>query len=379
MNILVGMESNADMRLISTNVLKEKMVIGRTIWNEAGHPLLQKNAVITEGIIQKLKHLNIKYVYIEDSISNGIEIEETVSPEVRNKAIKHIQSSFKQVREAKGKQASYLLDQQSKVIGSIVDELLTVISNNNEMLMILSDAYIYDEYLYQHSFQVTMYSIAIAKELGYSYEDQRLIGIGALLHDVGKLVIPHEILKKPGQLTEEEFEKVKLHTRYGFDILRNLHSVSLLVAHCAFQHHERLDGSGYPRGLKGAEIHPFAKIIGVADVFDAITSNRVYRAKMLPSQALSIIENSSGIGFDEMIVEAFKRVIVKYPNGTVLQLSDMRRGVVAKQNPINAARPFVRVFEENGQLLAATYEISLVEHSNVHIVKEELEYRLSTE
>lgn len=367
------------MRLISTNVLKENMVIGRTIWNEAGHPLLQKNAVITEGIIQRLKHLNIKYVYIEDAISNGIEIEETVSPEVRNKAIKHIQSSFKQVREAKGKQASYLLDQQSKVIGAIVDELLTVISNNNEMLMILSDAYIYDEYLYQHSFQVTMYSIAIAKELGYSYEDQRLIGIGALLHDVGKLVIPHEILKKPGQLTEEEFEEVKLHTRYGFDILRNLHSVSLLVAHCAFQHHERLDGSGYPRGLKGAEIHPFAKIIGVADVFDAITSNRVYRAKMLPSQALSIIEKSSGIGFDEMIVEAFKRVIVKYPNGTVLQLSDMRRGVVAKQNPINAARPFVRIFEENGQLLAATYEISLLEHSNVHIVKEELEYRLSTE
>ena len=379
MNILVGMESNTDMRLISTNVLKENMVIGRTIWNEAGHPLLQKNAVITKGIIHRLKHLNIKYVYIEDSISSGIEIEETVSPEVRNKAINNIQSSFKQVKEAKGKQASYLLDQQSKMIGSIVDELLNAISNNNEMLMILSDAYIYDEYLYQHSFQVTMYSIAIAKELGYSYEDQRLIGIGALLHDVGKLVIPQEILKKPGKLTDEEFEEVKLHTRYGFDILRNLHSVSLLVAHCAFQHHERLDGSGYPRGLKGEEIHPYAKIIGVADVFDAITSNRVYRSKKLPSEALSIIEASSGIGFDEMVVEAFKRVIVKYPNGTVLQLSDMRRGVVAKQNPINAARPFVRVFEENGQLLAATYEISLVEHSNVHIVKEELEYRLSTE
>ena len=379
MDILVEMESNADMRLISTNVLKENMVIGRTIWNEAGHPLLQKNAVITEGIIQRLKYLNIKYVYIEDSISNGIEIEETVSPEIRNTAIKYVQSSFKKVRDAKGKQASYLLDQQSKMISTIVDELLNAISNNKELLMILSDAYIYDEYLYQHSFQVTMYSIAIAKELGYSYEDQRLIGIGALLHDVGKLVIPQEIIKKPGKLTEEEFEEVKLHTSYGFDILRNLHSVSLLVAHCAFQHHERLDGSGYPRALKGGEIHPYAKIIGVADVFDAITSNRVYRSKMLPSEALSIIEASSGIGFDKMVVEAFKRVIVKYHNGTVLQLSDMRRGVVTRQNTDNAARPFVRIFEENGQLLAATYEISLIEHPNVHIVKEELDYQLSSE
>ncbi len=319
------------------------------------------------------------YVYIEDSISNGIEIEETVSLEVRNKAIHHIQNSFNEVREAKGKQSSYLLDQYSKVISSIVDELMYVISKNNEMLMILSDAYIYDEYLYYHSVQVTMYSIAIARELGYSCEDQRLIGIGALLHDVGKLVIPQEIIKKPGKLTEEEFEDVKLHTKYGFDILRNLHSVSLLVAHCAFQHHERLDGSGYPRGLKGGAIHPYAKIIGVADVFDAITSNRVYRSKKLPSEALSIIEASSGIGFDKMVVDAFKRVIVKYPNGTVLLLSDMRRGVVAKQNPDDAARPFVRVFEENNQLLSSTYEISLAEHPEVHIVKEELDYQLSSE
>ena len=265
------------MRLISTNVLKENMVIGRTIWNEAGHPLLQKDAIITPGIIQRLKQLNIKYVYIEDSISNGIEIEETVTPEVRNKAVAHIQNSFKEVRDAKGKQASYILEKHTKVIGSIVDELLNAITQSKEMLMILSDAYIYDEYLYHHSFQVTMYALATAKEMGYSYEDQRLIGIGAMLHDVGKLMIPSEILKKPGKLTDEEFEEMKLHTRYGFDILRNLHSVSLLVAHCAFQHHERLDGSGYPRGLKGQEIHPFAKIIGVADVFFSFhTFSRIF-------------------------------------------------------------------------------------------------------
>ena len=367
------------MRLISTSVLKESMVIGRTIWNEAGLPLLQKEAVITEAIIQRLKTLNIMYVYIEDSISNNIAVEETVSPVVRHKAVSYIRSSFEKVKEAKGKQASFLLDQNSKKIISIVDELLNVISNNKELLMILSDAYIYDEYLYHHSFQVTMYSIAIAKELGYSYEDQRLIGIGALLHDVGKLVIPQDIINKPGELTEEEFEEIKLHTKYGFDILRNLHSVSLFVAHCAYQHHERLDGSGYPRGIKGKEIHPYAKIIGVADVFDAITSNRVYRAKKHPSEALAIIEASSGMGFDKTVVEAFKRVVTKYPNGTVLQLSDMRRGVVARQNPNNPTRPFVRIFEENNQLLAATYEISMEKHPNVHIVKVELDFTLYLE
>jgi putative nucleotidyltransferase with HDIG domain len=368
------MESNAYMRLISTNVLKEKMVIGRTIWNEAGLPLLHKKAVITEGIIRRLKQLNIKYVYIEDTISSGIEIEETVPPEVRNKAVDHIKNSFKEVREAKGKYASYILDEHSKLISSIVDDLLNAITNSKEMLMILSDAYLYDEYLYQHSFQVTLYSVATAKEMGYSKEDQRLIGIGAMLHDIGKIVIPTEILNKPGKLREEEFEEMKQHTRYGFDILRNLHTVSLLVAHCAFQHHERMDGSGYPRGIQGMDLHPFARIIGVADVFDAVTSNRIYREKLLPSEGLKIIEAGSGKGFDERVVNAFKRIIVTYPNGIVLHLSDGRRGVVARQNKKQPTRPFVRIFEENGKILSATYEIALHQYPHIHILKEEPDY-----
>lgn len=362
------------MRLISINILKENMVIGRTIWNEAGHPLLQKNAIVTAGIVLRLKQLNIKYLYIEDAISNGIEVEEIVTAESRNKAVKHIQNSFKEIKEAKGKQATYILDQHSKIIGSIVDELLNTITANNEMLMILSDAYLYDEYLYQHSFHVSMYSIAIAKELGYSYEDQRLIGIGAILHDVGKLVIPIEILKKPGKLTNEEFEEMKKHTTYGFDLLRNLHSVSLLVAHCAYQHHERIDGSGYPRSLKEAEIHPFAKIIGVADVFDAITSNRVYRGKMLPCEGIAVIESASGTGFDKRVVDAFKRCIVHYPNGSILRLSDNRRGIVARQNMQKSTRPFVRIFEENGVLLPATYELALHENVGIHILKVEPDF-----
>jgi putative nucleotidyltransferase with HDIG domain len=368
------MESNTYMRLISTKVLREGMVIGRTIWNDAGHPLLQKNAIITPGIIQRLMQLNIKYVYIEDSISYGIEIEETVSPVVRNKVVQHIKESFRDVGKAKGKHASYILEKHTKVISSIVEELLDTISSSKDLVTILSDAYIYDEYLYQHSFQVTLYSLAIAKELGFSYEDQRLLGMGALLHDIGKIVVPTEILKKPDRLTEEEYEEIKLHTRYGFDILRNLHSVSLLVAHCAFQHHERLDGSGYPRGIKGDEIHPYAKVIGVADVFDAITSRRVYREKALPSEAIKIIEASSGIGFDEAVVAAFKRVLIMYPNGIVVQLSDGRRGVVIRQNNDNPSKPQIRVFEEEGTILSATYELSLQDDESVFILKEDPDF-----
>lgn len=362
------------MRLISINVLRAGMVVGRTIWNEAGHPLLQKGAVVTDGILYRLKQLNIHYIYIEDRISYGIEIEETVEPALRNKIVNKITDSFRSVREVKSGQASYVLDQQSKAIGNIVEDLLNSILNSEEILMVLTDAYMYDEYLYQHSFQVTLYSLAIAKEMDYSYEDLRLIGIGALLHDVGKLMIPREILLKPSRLTNEEYETMKEHTKHGFELLRNLHSVSLLVAHCAFQHHERLDGSGYPRGLVDVEIHPFAKIIGVADVFDAVTSNRVYREKLLPSQGMAIIEAGSGTIFSPQVVEALRRSVVHYPNGTILLLSNGRRGVVSKQNTGFPERPKIRIFEEDDEILPATYEINLVDFPDILIDKVELEY-----
>lgn len=357
------------MRLISIDVLKKGMVVGRTIWNEAGHPLLHKDVIVTSRIVERLRELNIQYLYIEDDISNGIEIEETVAPTKRIEAVKNITKTFNEVKQAKSSQASYVLDQQSKVIGLIVEDILNSITNSDEVLMVLTDVYLFDEYIYQHSFQVTMYAIAIAKEMGYPVDDIRIIGIGALLHDVGKLLIPSEILMKPTKLTNEEFEEIKQHTRYGFDLLRNLHSVSLLVAHCAYQHHERIDGSGYPRGLVDFEIHPFAKIIAVADVFDALTSNRVYRNKTLPKEAIGIIEQGKGIQFDERVVEALKRSVVHYANGTIVLLSDGRRGIVSKQNLVDVTRPWIRIFEEYNILLEATYEICLSDYPILNIEK----------
>ena len=366
------------MRLLSINVLQEGMIVGRSIWNEAGHPLLQKGVVISEGIIRRLHQLNIQYIYIEDKLSEGIEIAEHITPVERNKAVKTITESFKSLKTGDAKKASYILDQQSKILMNIVEDLLNSILDSEEMLTVLTDVFLCDEYLYQHSFQVAMYSIAIAKEMGYCYDDLRLIGIGAMLHDVGKIVVPKDILLKPGRLTNEEFEIMKQHTRFGFDILRNLHSISLIVAHCAFQHHERIDGSGYPRGLIDFEIHPFAKIIGVADVFDAVTSDRVYRCKMLPSEGIEILEAGSGSIYSEAVVQALKRAVVQYPNGTTVKLVDGRRGIVSKQNPKNAERPFLRIFEENNVIVPVTYEINLAEEI-LEIEKIETDYVVSSE
>lgn len=362
------------MRLISINVLKEGMVVGRTIWNDAGLPLLHKDVIVTKRIVGRLRELNIQYLYIEDQVSKGIEVEETIAPAKRIQAVENITKSFHEVKKSKVSQASYVLDQQSKVIGLIVEDIMKTVLDSEEILMVLTDAYLYDEYIYHHSFQVTMYAIAIAKEMHYSYDDIRLIGIGAMLHDIGKLLVPSEILMKPGKLTDEEYKEVKQHTQKGFDLLRNLHSVSLLVAHCAYQHHERIDGSGYPRGLVDSEIHPFAKIIAVADVFDALTSTRVYRKKMLPTEAIAIIDEVKGIQFDARVVDAFKCSVVHYANGTIVLLNDGRRGIVSKQNIVDPVRPWVRIFEEDNSLLESTYEICLSDYPILEILKIETDF-----
>lgn len=364
------------MRLISTKSLKPGMVIGRTIWNDSGRPLLQDGVQITDRIIGRLVQLNIHYVYIEDTISKDIDVQETVPLQVRHKAIQQIQDSFNSIKRAtREKNITYCLDENSKQFVSIINDLMDYIFESKEIVTVLSDAFIYDEYIYQHSLQVTIYSISIARELGYNAEEIRQIGIGAMLHDVGKMLIPFEILNKPGRLTSEEFDTMKLHARYGFDLLRNLHTISLLSAHCAFQHHERLDGSGYPRGLVDFEIHPYAKIIAVADVFDAVTSNRVYRNKMLPSQGMEIIKEGMGTLYDERVVRAFEKVIAIYTNGSVVLLSDGRRGIVYKQIHAQPNKPGLRIFEEDNQLLKATYEYQL--EDDVEIVKVELDYVLS--
>ena len=367
------------MRLISINALKEGMIIGRTVWNEAGLPLLQKNVVVSDTIISRLKQLNLQYIYVEDALSNGIEIEETIPLEVRKKAVMQITESFQQLKGLNGKSAAFVLEKKLKSMGQLVDKLLGSLLACEDTLTVLTDVFLYDKYIYQHSFQVTLYSLAIAKEMGYVGEDLKTIGMGALLHDVGKMVIPSEFLYKPERLTYEEYEIVKQHTRYGFDILRNIHSLSLLVAHCAFQHHERLDGSGYPRGLVNYEIHPYAKIIGVADVFDAVTSNRIYRKKLLPSQGIEIIEAGSGTMFDVRVVDALKKIVVHYPNGSIILLSDGRRGVVVSQSSENSVRPTLRIFEENNCIITPTYLLNLSTELHVKIEKVEPDFNANVE
>ncbi|MBD3108214.1 HD-GYP domain-containing protein [Bacillus sp. AGMB 02131] len=189
--------------------------------------------------------------------------------------------------------------------------------------------------------------------------------MGTILHDVGKLKVPREILMKPGELADEEFAIIKKHTEYGFVILKEVKTIPLVVALCAYQHHERLDGTGYPQGLKDEDIHYYAKIIAVADVFDAITSNRVYREAMLPHEGLEILYAGCGRLFDLQIVEAFRSAVAIYPVGVTVELSNRTVGIVKKQNIGLGDRPIIEIIEEDGKKLSSPYVINLSEKLDI--------------
>ena len=180
--------------------------------------------------------------------------------------------------------------------------------------------------------------------------------------------LPEEILNKKTPLTETEFAEITQHTTYGFEILRKNNDISLLSAHVAFQHHEKWDGTGYPRGLKGNEIHEYGRLTAVADVYEALTSKRVYRNAIEPNEAYEYVISQANTHFEPRVIEVFKKHIAIYPSGSGILLSNGQRGNVVKQNPTFPNRPFVRVFYQNEEVLNTPIDYNLADYPSIMIV-----------
>ncbi|RXJ01805.1 HD-GYP domain-containing protein [Anaerobacillus alkaliphilus] len=364
------------MRLVTTKSLKENDTLCRPVYHENGNVLIQADIPLSQRIINRLIKLGIGYVYINDEITSDIVVKNVVSEETRLEAIQTIKKEFAEISNHYVINKSINTIHLSKTFTKLVHKILADIKTADDVISILSDVFCYDSYIFTHSLNVTIYTIGLAKEMKFTEKQLFEIGLGAILHDVGKIMVPKDILEKNSRLTAEEFAIIKQHSRAGFDLLRNTPNISLITAHCAFQHHERLNGSGYPQGISGDQIHRYAKILAVADVFDACTSNRIYRKAMLPHEALEILYAGAGTLFDKEIVEMFSRTVAIYPTGLTVYLNDGRKGVVSKQNKFFSMRPIIRVFEHAG-LRVEPYEIDLLKDRHIAII--ECEARLGVE
>ncbi|ANY74813.1 HD-GYP domain-containing protein [Paenibacillus ihbetae] len=346
------------MRLIPIDALKPGMVIGKKIYNSDGLVLLSEGVELTDRLIRRLGGLEISYVYIQDALTEDIVVQELLSEETRLKAIQSIRSNFKKLESRPDLGGSFL--HLGKSFSGVMEAIMDELSEHEECMVLLTDMNTNDYNLYRHSLNVCLYTTVLGLSFGYSREELRVLSLGALLHDIGKTRISQSLLQRPGRLSLEEFREVQRHTELGYQILKNEPNIPLMAAHCALSHHERLDGSGYPRGLKGPEIHDFAKWVAIADSYDAMTTQRVYKPALLPHHAVEVMYTGSGTLYEQRFLEVFRDRVAIYPPGITVKLHTGESGVVSKVHPHVPHRPVVRVLTDaEGVPLTAPYELDL--------------------
>ena len=353
------------MRLIPTIACQPGMRLGKAIYNEEGNVLLNIHVELSTHLITRLKQLGVDYVYIQDPLTDDIEIMDSLSDKTRFKALMEIRNQFRTIMEEYSNRRSINHPILGKAFNNVLKMIIEDLSENKGALIMLSQVNVMNNYLFSHTLNVTIITVTLGIIQGYSRNDLQALGLGSLLHDIGKTRINPNLLTKKGPLTIEEFEEIKQHTLYGFQLLKDEPNIPLLAAHCAFQHHERLDGSGYPRGILDEEIHDFAKWIAIADSFDAMTNHRPYRHAILPHQAMEVLFSYSGSLYDRKKVSLFRDNIAIYPLGITVRLTTGEKGVVVKIDAISPQRPVVRIFEDaEGNRVDSQYEIDLsVKHS----------------
>jgi len=272
---------------------------------------------------------------------NYVPVKSVVNEKLKDEAVESIKQLFDcfSTKDGFNKTTAYkCVSDVNKVVGDLLDVLTT----DSDGLVHINDLKSYDEYTYHHSLSVSMLSIATGREMGLRKDELARLGRCAMMHDIGKQLLPFSIIGKKGSLSNEEFAQVKNHPALGADTLKANSVGDIELWNAIRFHHEKIDGTGYPHGLKGKDIPLFSKIISVADVYDAITSYRPYRSPMLPSQAFEEIRKGVGTAFEFDIVRSFFAKLELYPINTIVELSDGRLGIVVEST--NRLRPVVRIW-----------------------------------
>lgn len=351
------------MKIVYSEDFQTGMVVGRDIEMPAssGLPLVRRNTVLTAIIIESLRRWEIPAIFVmeESDFSRRVPEDRSagapaarsswlfvpkpkriVTPELREEAISSLQAAFLTVSSTKDslhESSAQILKQ----LDQVVEKLVKSLQRERGALVNISDLKSYDEYTFHHSLSVAVLSIAVAQRLGFGEKELRRVGMCAIMHDIGKTAIPIEVINKTARLNEEEYRLLKTHSLAGYKYLLDTVIRDEDILRGVLHHHEKLDGTGYPDGINGKEIPLWSRIIAIADVYDALTSDRPYRTPMQPSEAVEYIMGGVDKAFDYDVVKAFVQKLELYPVGGRVQLSNGEIAYI--MNNENQMRPVVRL------------------------------------
>jgi len=354
------------MKRVYTAKLKSGLLVKENVFvPDSNIPIVKEGTILTNHVIELFITHGITQVLVDDPVdSSGYddeeplpEVEPFLSEKLRDEALSGIRRMFTIVSAGTIEENMTTAFQAVREIGEVVDELVDTLSDEANAFVHIAGIKSYDDYTYHHSLSVAVLSIAIGKGLGISEPEQRLLGRSAMLHDIGKTLVPVELINKPGRLTDEEFEIIRQHPALGYDYLVKMKVGDERILPGVLLHHEKLDGKGYPRGVSGDKLPVFSRIVAIADVYDAVTSYRSYRRPMAPRDAMELIMSETGFDYD--IVRTFIEKIEPYPVNTCVVLSNMKQGIVV--DTTSSQRPVIQI-RGTGEI------VDLMDISNLNLV-----------
>ncbi|GGB08273.1 HD-GYP domain-containing protein [Agarivorans gilvus] len=352
-------ESKPDLRIVDINALKKGMYVV-AIASQTGKANVAKAGRITEDKqLKALKDKGIINVTVDWSRSSVDEASElsTVDegrrapvPETRSSTPESEKRAAKRLfNEAKNLQSKYFKQLQHgdsidlQPMERAAEGLINSLESQSNALLCLAKIRAKDKYLMEHSLNVGMLLAYFGRFLGMNKNKQKQLLMGGMLHDIGKIKTPDEVLHKPGKLSDEEFVIMRQHVVHSYQILKAQEGVSTTMLDIARNHHERLDGKGYPNQLKGEQLSETTRMANIVDCYDALTADRVYKSGMPPTAAFRILLAGVDSQFDKVLVEKFIRCMGVYPVGTAVKLKSGRLAVVVQRNSEKPLNPVVKV------------------------------------
>lgn len=325
------------MRFVPTSCLREGMKVAKTLYGKNNEKLLVAGIVLNYKYIDSIQRMKYPGLYIDDDLSRDIEIINIISDELKMETVNGIKKIFTIIKNHNNPDAK--TESIKNMVDSIVDELLT----NRNMMVNMIDLKCFDNYTYLHSVNVAVLSIVTGIAMGLDRITLSRLGLSAILHDIGKVFINKKIINKPGSLTTDEFEEIKTHSMLGHNYAKEKFKLPKASYTGIIDHHEKYDGSGYPNAKGGKSISLFGRIITLADIYDALSSERPYRKAMSPSDAIEFVMGNLETIFDPQIADVFIRKVAPYPIGTTIRLSNGYTAIVVENFESVCLRPRVRV------------------------------------
>ncbi|BEU88782.1 HD-GYP domain-containing protein [Selenomonas sp. TAMA-11512] len=336
--------------------LRDGMVTAQSIYNPRGTSFLTQGMELNRHYIDRLQKIGIENVVVT-SLNPALKLKpppNIVQEKTRITAIHCVSDIY----DAVEKTGTF----DTKILHNISKTILHDLIDNRANLVQLTDIRLHDSYTFAHSVNVTVLSAMMGMLCHYSPQELTELTNGALLHDLGKTIIPQDVLIKPAHLSADEEAIVRQHPKVGRDRLKAIPNLPPTAGYIAMQHHEHVDGSGYPNHMTAKQIHRFAKIVTIADVYDALTSMRPYKKAYSPSVAYRIMKSAAGKQFDADILKKFFDNVAIYPVGTILR-TKLGFGIVKRVDFGRTRTPVMCLFANaDGKVLDTAIDIDLYEH-----------------